>query len=26
MVLSYATCKNIKMFTFKMITVSQDLY
>ena len=26
MVLSYATCKNIYMFTFKMITLSQDLY
>jgi len=26
MVLSYATCKNILMFTFNMITLSQDLY
>jgi len=26
MVLSYVTCKNILMFTFKMITLSQDLY
>ena len=26
MVLIYVTCKNIKMFTFKMITLSEDLY
>ena len=26
MVLSYSTCKNILMFTFKIITLSQDLY
>jgi len=26
MVMSYVTCKNIQMFTFKMITVNQDLY
>ena len=26
MVLSYITWKNIVMFTFKMITLSQDLY
>jgi len=25
MVLIYVTCKNILIFTFKMITVSQDL-
>ena len=26
MVLSYVTCNNIEMFTFEMITLSQDLY
>jgi hypothetical protein len=26
MLLSYVMCKNILMFTFKMITLSQDLY
>ena len=26
MLLSYVTCKNILMFTFKMITLSQDFY
>jgi len=26
MVLSYVTCKNVLMFTYKMITLSQDLY
>jgi hypothetical protein len=26
MVLSYITCKNILMFTFKIITLTQDLY
>jgi len=26
MVMSYVTCKNILMFTFKVITLSQDLY
>jgi len=26
MVLSYVTCTNILMFTFKMNTLSQDLY
>ena len=26
MVLRYATCENIQMLTFKMITLSQDLY
>jgi len=26
MLLSNVTCKNILMFTFKMITLSQDLY
>ena len=26
MVLSYVTCKDIYMFTFKIITLSQELY
>ena len=26
MVLSYVMCKNVQMFTVKMITLSQDLY
>ena len=26
MILSYVTCKNILIFTFKTITLSQDLY